>query len=115
MLFILFTLRRVEGSLSVGERHNDQAQPTDRPLRGLSVGWGVLLGCYNSSSHRTLNKLGEMDACMLPFAVRYPMIFPPLIITGGVLVYSLKGEYEPYSLPKVEYLFHIEFRLCSLP
>ena len=52
---------------------------------------------------------------MLLLAVRYPMIFPPLIIIGGVLVYSLKGEYELYSLPKGEYLFHIEFELYSLP
>jgi len=43
------------------------------------------------------------------------MIFPSLIIIGGVLVYSLKGEYELYSLPKVAYSFQIELELYSLP
>ena len=43
------------------------------------------------------------------------MIFPLLIIIGGVLEYSLKGEYELYLLPKFPYLFQMEFELYSLP
>lgn len=75
----------------------------------------ALLGYYNSSLNRAFNKLGEMDASMLLFAVRYPIIFHPLIIIGGELVYSLKGAYELYSLPNVAYSFQIEPELYSLP
>ena len=52
----------------------------------------TLLHSYKVSSHNAFSKLGDMDALMLLFAVRYPMIFPLLIIIGGVLEYSLKGE-----------------------
>ena len=74
-----------------------------------------LLGRSNHSKHNAFNRLGLIEGSIAVFVDRKPIMFPLLIIIGGVLEYSLKGDSGLYLLPNVPYSFQIESELYLLP